>query len=71
MRIVDFVAVLAAWAAGALCIWWTDNWLAGIPVCIVLTWLYSHFVRERVEERVTRRQRAYDATPDGRLTTHH
>ena len=71
MRVVDFSAVLCAWTAGALCIWWTDSWLAGIPVSVVLTWLYGRFIRARIAERLTRRQRDYDATPDGRLTTDH
>jgi hypothetical protein len=71
MKVLDFLAVLSAWTAGALCIWWTDSWLAGIPVCAVLTWLYGRFVRASIEQRLTKRQRDYDATPDGRLTRDH
>ncbi|WP_457254331.1 hypothetical protein [Pedococcus sp. P5_B7] len=71
MKVVDSLAVLFAWTAGALCIWWTGSWLAGIPACAVLTWLYGRFVRARIEQRLTKRQRDYDATPDGRLTRHH
>ena len=71
LRIVDFLAVLAAWTLGALCLWWTNSWLVGVPVCVVLTFLYHRVLRERLAERVTRRQREYDATADGRLTAHH
>lgn len=71
MRVVDFLAVLAAWSAGALGLWWTDSWLVAIPVCVVLTLLYHRVLRGRIADRVTRRQREYDATVDARLTTHH
>lgn len=71
MRTVDFLAVLAAWTVGALCLWWTESWLVAVAVCFALTWLYHRFGRRRVADRLTRRQRDYDAAPDGRLTTHH
>ncbi|NYG06836.1 peptidoglycan/LPS O-acetylase OafA/YrhL [Phycicoccus badiiscoriae] len=52
MSVIDFVAVLASWTAGALCLWWADGWLVGLSVCVVLAWVYHRFVRDRVEERV-------------------
>ena len=57
--------------AGGLLLWWSNRWLLVVPTCLVLSLVYDVCLRERVEQRVTRRQRAYDATPDGRLTRDH
>jgi len=67
----EAAAELGVAVIGGVLYWWSDSWLAGLSAGVLLSLVYQLFLAARVAEWVTRGQRDYDATPDGRLTRHH